>query len=274
MRYYTYHRSQSDYHSHPTTVFLASKLLGLLTQPLTWIAALLVASLLVSRRTALSRPLVIAALALLLLMGWLPLPDRLLRHLESQYAEMHPAADLRGFAGMVVLGGSTEPGHIAQVHPQPLLNDAAERMTAPLAMLRQNPHLRMVYTGGNGGLLGGGPSEADRARVFFDSQGVAADRVTYEGLSRTTHENAVLSAQLPGVDTQQRWLLVTSAWHMPRAMDTFTAAGWNVTAYPVDFRTGLTTPWTAYSIKEGARQWQLALHELMGIAAYRIAGRL
>jgi uncharacterized SAM-binding protein YcdF (DUF218 family) len=255
-------------------VFLASKLFGLLTQPLTWIAALLVASLLVPRRTALGRRFVLAALTLLLLMGWLPLPDRLLRHLESQYAEMPPTTDLRGFAGMVVLGGSTVPVHIAQPHPQPLLNDAAERMTAPLAMLRQNPHLNMLYTGGSGELIGKGPSEADRARVFFDSQGVATDRVIYERRSRTTHENAVLTAQIPGVDITRRWLLVTSAWHMPRAMATFTRAGWNVTAYPVDFRTGLTTPWTAYSIKEGARQWQLALHELMGIAAYRIAGRL
>lgn len=254
-------------------MFLASKLFGLLTQPLTWITALLVASLLVPRRTALGRRFALAALTMLLLMGWLPLPDRLLRHLESQYAEMHPAADLRGYAGVVVLGGSTESGHIAQAHPQPLLNDAAERMTAPLAMLRQNPHLDMLYTGGSGELLGNGPSEADQARVFFDSQGVATHRVTYESRSRTTHENAVLTAQIPGVDITRRWLLVTSAWHMPRAMATFTRAGWNVTAYPVDFRTGATTPWTAYSLNEGARRWQLVLHELVGSVAYRLIGR-
>lgn len=254
-------------------MFFASKLLGLLTQPLAWMAALLLASLLVPRRTTLGRRLVLAALALLLAMGWLPLPDRLLRHLESQYAEMPPAADLRGFAGVVVLGGSTESGHIAQAHPQPLLNDAAERMTAPLAMLRQNPHLHMLYTGGSGELLGNGPSEADQARVFFDSQGIATDRVTYESRSRTTHENAVLSAQIPGVDTTRRWLLVTSAWHMPRAMATFARAGWNVTAYPVDFRTGASTPWTAYSLNEGARRWQLVLHELVGSMAYRLIGR-
>ncbi len=254
-------------------MFFASKLFDLLTQPLTWVATLLFASLLMPRRASLNRRLVLAALALLLLMGWLPLPDRVLRYLESQYAEMPPAADLRGFAGIVVLGGSTESGHIAQAHSQPLLNDAAERMTAPLAMLRQNPHLHMLYTGGSGELLGNGPSEADRARVFFESQGVAANRVTYEGRSRTTHENAVLSAQIPGMDTTRRWLLVTSAWHMPRAMDTFSRAGWNVTAYPVDFRTGASTPWTAYSLSEGARRWQLALHELVGKVAYRLIGR-
>jgi uncharacterized SAM-binding protein YcdF (DUF218 family) len=84
----------------------------------------------------------------------------------------------------------------------------------------------------------------------------------------------VLTAQLPGIDIKQPWLLVTSAWHMPRSMGTFVTAGWNVTAYPVDFRTAPSTPWTAYSLKDGARDWQLALHELVGLLAYRLAGRL
>jgi len=255
-------------------VFIASKLFAMLIQPLTWVAALLLLSLLVPRRAALGRGLVLVALTLLLLMGWLPLPEVLIRNLEGQYAEVPPQADLRGFAGMVVLGGSTEPGYVVQAHVQPLLNDAAERMTAPLAMLRKNPHLRVIYTGGEGDWLGSGPSEAERAQVFFTSVGLPTQHVEYESASRTTYENAVLSARLPGVDTTQRWLLVTSAYHMPRAMATFAKAGWSVTAYPVDFRTGSATPWTEYSLMEGTRKWQLALHEMMGIVAYRLTGRL
>lgn len=255
-------------------MFIASKFFAVLTQPLAWVAALLLLSLLVPRRTAWGRRLVLAALTLLLAMGWLPLPEALIRTLESQYAEVPPQADLRGFTGMVVLGGSTEPGYVAQAHVQPLLNDAAERMTAPLAMLHRNPHLRLIYTGGEGDWLGTGPSEAERAQVFFTGIGLPPQRVEYESASRTTYENAVLTARLPGVDISQRWLLVTTASHMPRAMATFAKTGWNVTAYPVDFRTGLATPWTEYSLKEGARKWQLALHELAGIVAYRLTGRL
>ncbi|MBI2748232.1 MAG: YdcF family protein [Burkholderiales bacterium] len=255
-------------------MFIASKFFAVLTQPLAWVAALLLLSLLVPQRAAWDRRLVVAALTLLLAMGWLPLPEALIRTLESQYAEVPPQTDLRGFAGMVVLGGSTEPGYVAQAHAQPLLNEAAERMTAPLAMLHRNPHLRLVYTGGEGDWLGTGLSEAERARVFFTGIGLPPERVEYESASRTTHENAVLAARLPGVDIHQRWLLVTTASHMPRAMATFTKTGWNVTAYPVDFRTGSATPWTAYSLKDGARKWQLALHELAGIVAYRLTGRL
>jgi uncharacterized SAM-binding protein YcdF (DUF218 family) len=255
-------------------VYLASKILALLTQPLLWIAALLVASLVVSRKPAWSRGLVGVALGLLLLMGWQPLPDFLIRQLESQYAEVPPDADFGNYFGIVVLGGSTEPGYVARAHVQPLLNEAAERLTATVAMLHDNPHLHVLYTGGGKKWSEGDPSEADLAHMFFASQSLPAQGVLYESASRTTHENAILSAQLPGVDVTRRWLLVTSAWHMPRSMATFTRAGWNVTAYPVDFRTGRSTPWTAYSLEAGIRSWQLVLHERLGGLAYRLTGRM
>jgi uncharacterized SAM-binding protein YcdF (DUF218 family) len=96
----------------------------------------------------------------------------------------------------------------------------------------------------------------------------------YEAVSRNTYENAVLTARLEGVDITQRWLLVTSAWHMPRSMGTFVKAGWNVTAYPVDFRTAPVSPWTDYALTTGIHHWQLALHEYLGLLSYRITGRL
>ena len=102
-------------------MFIASKVLALLAQPLLWVAALLAASLLVSQKPAWARGLVGSALGLLLLLGWQPLPDLLIRQLESQYAEVPPVADLGGYFGIVVLGGSTEPGYVARAHAQPLL---------------------------------------------------------------------------------------------------------------------------------------------------------
>lgn len=253
-------------------MFIASKIFALLTQPLTWVLALLFASMLLRRRPVQAHYLVGAALAMLLLLGWQPLPDWLVRQLEGQYAEIPQQADLRSYVGMVVLGGSTEPPRVADAHQHPLLNDAAERMTVPVAVLRTNPQLRIIYTGGGTDLAPGSRSEAARAKEFFDSMGVLASSVVYESASRSTHENATLSAQLPGVDVTQRWLLVTSAWHMPRAMATFSKAGWNVTAYPVDFRCGPDTPWTEYSLGSSLRSWQLALHEWLGALAYRLTG--
>jgi len=258
-----------------TPMFFLSKILALITQPLGWVALLMLLALVWLRsKPRRAQRLLASALVLLLLTGWLPLPHALIRQLEVQYPEFPPQADVRDFVGVIVLGGATESGYIAQAHTQPQVTDGAERMTATVALLQRNPALRMVYTGGEGELLGTGPSEAERARGFFESLGASGHRMRYEAVSRNTFENAVLTAKLDGIDITQRWLLVTSAWHMPRAMGSFQKAGWNVTAYPVDFRTAPSTPWTEYSLRSGVAQWQLVLHELVGLLAYRLAGRV
>ena len=257
-------------------MFFIGKVIALITQPLAWVAALLLLGLVRSRpgRGGRGRGLLWGALFLLAALGWQPLPDLILRRLEAQYPELPLQADLRSYVGMVVLGGALEEGYIAQSHQQPQLRDGAERMLASATALQRNPHLRLLFTGGEGTLFGQGPSEAVRARAFYDSLGVSSARVTYEDASRTTFENAVLSAQLSGVDRSQPWLLVTSAWHMPRAMATFAKAGWTVSAYPVDYRTGDATPWTEYSLREGVTRWQIALHECVGWLSYWLTGRL
>jgi uncharacterized SAM-binding protein YcdF (DUF218 family) len=216
----------------------------------------------------------LVALSVLLILGWQPLPDALLRQLEAQYPEIPASTDLSDYTGLIVLGGATAPGRVSQAHALPQVGDSSERLSATVAVLQRHPQLRMVYTGGEGDLLGAGPSEADRARMFFEELGAKGPLMQYEAASRNTYENAVLTALVPGVDKTQRWLLVTSAWHMPRSMATFQKAGWNVTAYPVDYRTGDTTHWADYSMRSGADKWQLALNEMVGLVAYRITGRL
>jgi uncharacterized SAM-binding protein YcdF (DUF218 family) len=75
------------------------------------------------------------------------------------------------------------------------------------------------------------------------------------------------------VDKTRPWLLVTSAWHMPRSMALFQREGWNVTPYPVDYRTGSFTPWTNYSLADGALRWDVLLHEVVGMTVLRIKGK-
>ena len=256
-------------------MFFLGKVLGLITQPLVWVAALLLVSVLILRRKpGWGRGLVNAALAVLLLMGWLPLPDLGLRALENRYAEIATGADLSGYAGVVLLGGAMGSGNVAQAHMQPVINGMGERMSVTAALLLRHPNLPVIFTGGEGALLGTGPSEAERAKVFFDSLGIAANRVRYESVSRNTFENAILTAQMPDVNKTEKWLLLTSAWHMPRSIATFEKAGWNVTAYPVDYRTGVSTPWTNYDLLNGSEHWQILLHEVVGMLAYRLTGRL
>lgn len=253
-------------------MFIAAKLLAFVTQPLAWVALLMFAALLLTgTRPTLSKRIGWIALALLMTLGWEPLPDALLRHLEAKYP---PFADsVQTFDGVVVLGGALESGYVWTVPGQSALNDSAERMTEVLPLLRKNPSLRVLFSGGEGELFASDMSEAQRAKIFFDSQGIDTTKMLFESASRTTHENAVLSKSVQGVDPSRPWLLLTSAWHQPRAMAAFKSAGWNVTAYPVDFRSGKSTPWSHYSMNQGVNKWCIALHEIVGMLVYRITGR-
>ncbi len=259
-------------------MFLASKLLVFLTEPLAWVAALVLAALLLLGRTQTGKRtwglgMLWLALFVLLIQGWEPLPDALLRRLEDPYGSAPSVQELQAFQGVVVLGGALEPSYVWEGRSQVALNSSAERMLVPLALLRQNPKLQLLFTGGEGDFLGQGLPEAERARIFYESLGVPSERLLMEDRSRTTSENAVLSARLTGVDPTKPWLLVTSAWHMGRALATFQKAGWNVTPYAVDFATGSHTPWTEYSLVRGSRKWALLLHELLGLLAYRLSGQ-
>jgi uncharacterized SAM-binding protein YcdF (DUF218 family) len=256
-------------------MFIASKLLTFATQPLAWAMLLLLAGLLVgTRRPRGGKRLLWSGLLVLFLTGWQAPPDYLLRQLESQNPPFNPQADLKPYVGIVVLGGAMDRADIWKFPGQIALNGAAERVIVPVGLLKHHPHLKMLFTGGSDTLVPETLTEADRAKIFFDSMDVDAAKVTYESCSRTTFENALFSAQLPGVDKHQPWLLLTTASHMPRSLGVFRKTGWNVTPYSVDYRTPDDTAWLAYSIELGVQKWHYALHEIIGYWAYRLSGKI
>jgi uncharacterized SAM-binding protein YcdF (DUF218 family) len=253
-------------------VFYLSKLAAVIEQPLWWVIALLVYAVLAfRRRPRAARWSLCVALFIALNIGWLAPPNAIIRALESKYAI--PTADLAAYRGVIVLGGAFDAAYAWTPKHEMALNDSAERMVVALRLAQRYPAMKVLFTGGEGGIVSTGLSESDRARKFFDAMGLDAARVIYENQSRTTLENARLSAKLlqkSGVSRDEKWLLLTSAWHMPRAMLAFESVGWQVTPYPVDFRAGDDTPWTYYQLDEGATRWKVALHELIGLLAYRL----
>jgi uncharacterized SAM-binding protein YcdF (DUF218 family) len=251
-------------------MFVLSKLLSAITQPLFWLSLWwLLALVLLPRFRRLAAFMLWGGMLVFGLLGFSAVPSALLKLLESRY-EVPSLTPSDQYAGVIVLGGATGSPGIYKAHSQVPLGDAAERMTVPIALMRKFPNFELIFSGGEGRLLPTGTTEAELAGVFYTEQGVDMKRVTLESQSRSTRENAIRVAALLGERCKQPWLLVTSAWHMPRSMEEFQAVGCNVTAYPVDFRTGEETSWTGYSMAGSLMAWQTALHEYLGMFVYGV----
>jgi uncharacterized SAM-binding protein YcdF (DUF218 family) len=249
-------------------MFLFSKLLSAVTQPMFWVALWWAIALLALKRWR--KPAVVmlwTGLVALWLLGFQAPPDALLRTLENRYPVPATGA-INRHVGIIVLGGATNHPDSFVAHGQVPLGEAAERMTVPVGLLRQHPKMELVFAGGEGRLMTTGVTESELARAFYQEQGVNLAQVKLEDGSRNTRENAQQVAKLLGDRCKSPWLLVTSAWHMPRSMAEFETVGCNVTAYPVDFRTGDSTSLSEYSLALSLLRWQVALHEWLGLLVY------
>ena len=181
----------------------------------------------------LGRRLLGLALLVAALPALLPIEALVAAPLESQL--LPPAALPAEVDGIIVLGGSVEPA-VSRTTGQLNLNDAGERVLAGAALAERYPNAQLVFTGlYREDVIGEftaaptpqsllfGPEYSERAPVFI-------------GAARSTYEEALLSLELLRPAAGETWLLVTSAYHMPRAFLTFQAQGWTLLPYPVDYR--------------------------------------
>jgi len=254
--------------------FVLSKTLGFFANPSNLVigCGLLGFALLATPLARAGRRLMAGSLLLLALMGLSPLGNALIIPLEDRFPPWdasHGAPD-----GIVVLGGAISPD-VSAARNEVALTDAAERITAAVALARRYPDARIVYSGGSGALIYREGSEAASAVQIFESLGVPHSRLMVEEQSRNTVENAVFSMLVAMPQPGERWLLVTSAYHMPRAIGTFRRAGFPVEAYPVDWRTrgkdDLLRPFAG--VDDGLARTDTAIREWVGLLVYWATGR-
>ncbi|MGY4461067.1 uncharacterized SAM-binding protein YcdF (DUF218 family) [Bradyrhizobium sp. LB13.1] len=174
-----------------------------------------------TRFSGLGRKLAVTTLVLLALAAFSPLGNLLLYPLESRFPAWDPA---RGAPdGIIVLGGSIDTD-LSAAHRTPVVSHAADRLFAPAGLARRYPNARIVFTGGTANLVETDSREADYSAPILESLGIAKDRLILDRDSRNTWENAIFTRKLVSPKPDERWLLVTSAFHMPRAMGIFREA--------------------------------------------------
>ncbi|ALN73249.1 YdcF family protein [Aureimonas sp. AU20] len=177
-------------------------------------------------------------------------------------------------AGIVVLGGSFDT-RVARTRGEPELNDAADRITTALALSRQFPEAKIVFSGGAAAMFEDDVTESSVAQRLFGDLGLAPERLVLEDRSRNTVENARFSKELADPQSGDTWLLVTSAAHMPRAVGCFRTAGFDVIPYPTDYQTpagdAIYRPSTA--TVRNLEKVHFAIREYLGLLAYRLTGK-
>lgn len=253
-----------------TAFFLLSKFTGaLLTPGMLLFLALLGALLLRRRRPRLAQALLIGVTLVLGLLNLAPLSAWTLGPLEQRFPVPELPAQVDG---IIVLGGALQLGESAR-SGQVEFNSAAERMTSLIPLARRYPEAQLVFSGGSGLPFGSTLREADLAARFFTAMGLDPQRLRLERNSRTTWENAVASKALIQPRAGQTWLLLTSSWHMPRAVGCFRRAGWPVLPYPVDHEAHAARAWLHFNAVREFDDLSQATREWIGLLAYHLKGR-
>jgi uncharacterized SAM-binding protein YcdF (DUF218 family) len=252
--------------------FIVSKIFWFLASPLHFSLICLGAGLAAAPRRSFGKPLAFFGAALLALMTFLPLGALLLRPLEDRFPRQ---SEIRTPPkGIIVLGGAVDE-RIARARGQIAINDAAERLTEAAVLARLYPDAMLVFSGGSGSLVDDSIKEAETAHQLWSQLGVPENRLVFEDASRNTYENAVFTQKRVHPRDDEDWLLITSAFHMPRSMGIFRALGMNPTAYPVDYRTfGNFEDFRPPADGSLAiRNVEIGLREWFGLVAYWLDGK-
>lgn len=213
--------------------------------------------------------LALAGAVLFVGLAALPLGDWMMGSLEGRFPVFRP--DARPVAGVIVLGGGVSVTD-APGHPDAQLNEAADRLFETARLAQAYPNAPVVVSGGPVDPASG-RSEADFAADVLARLGVTPGRVLRERRSRDTYENARFSAAMLHPSPGQRWLLVTSAFHMPRAIGSFRKAGFQVTAAPTDWRARRGWSFGGWSASANLRKVDLAAKEYVGLVSYYLRAR-
>ncbi|WP_102958481.1 YdcF family protein [Mangrovicella endophytica] len=253
--------------------FILSKIAWMLLQPLVAIALLVLAALLLRLlgfpRT--STGLGVVAAVFFAVAVFSPLGLLMIAALENRF----PRPSLPEHVdGIVVLGGSFDT-RVATTRFEPELNEAGDRVTSAVALALRYPEAKVIFSGGVAAVFDDDVSEADSAEQLFSSLGLPKGRLILESRARNTVENALFSKELGAAKPGETWLLVTSAYHMPRAVGCFRTAGFDVVPYPVDYRTpaGAAVWRPSTDTTRNLEKVHFAIREYIGLMAYRLTGR-
>lgn len=229
-------------------------------------------TLLLTRYATVGRRLLIGSFVVLAVCGLTPLGKLMLMQLEDRYPPWSPTQEAP--SGIIILGGGIN-SDISAARGVAVSDIGIDRVIAAARLARRYSHARIIYTGGSANLVGSDAREADFAVQILTDLGIPTERIEMERNSRNTVENASFTRKLAAPKSGERWLLITSAFHMPRSVGLFCKAGFGIEPVPAGWRTsGRISLSELGSLVGGFTLINVATREWIGLGAAWITGKI
>lgn len=254
--------------------FYASKILGAMLQPSFMAITILLLGFILSvtRFKKLSRAVLTFSVFSLLMISFSPLGYWLLVPLEERIPKPPLPYEVHG---IIILGGGFD-GAVSTARDISELNRSADRFLEGVILAKKFPDAKILYSGGSANILSETMAGALIAESMFVDLGIAKSRLILESKSRNTYENALYSFKSARPKPWENWLLITSAFHMPRSLGIYRKIGWkNIIPWPVDYQTRGPDDYFKFSAfpNQTISRTDLAAREWIGLLAYWFTGK-
>lgn len=247
-------------------MYFLSKIIWIVLSPLNLFVILLLISVLFSkfRKNIASRIFYLLSIFFFIIIGVFPTGNLILSKLESNYPVLEDMPD--DINGILILGGPTSY-YLTNQHNQVSFNESGERLTEAYKLIKKFNSIKIIFSGAQHTYV---------ANKFFREMGINEDIIIFESKSRNTYENILFSKTIINPEKDEKWLLITSSFHMKRTLSVAEKLNWKLIPYPVDFRTGAGKIIFIPNINKTLdhfNSFNLAFHEIVGLASYYFLGR-
>ena len=211
---------------------------------------------------------------LLLFIFIFPTGNYLIHILEKKYNQDTNLSNFEKIDGLLILGGSTDP-YLSHIYNQIIFMGSAERLFESTRIIKQFPNAKVIFSGGSNKLINNNYTESDNAKQFFNEMDISQNKIIYENKSRNTFENIFLSKQISNYKKGEVWIVISSAYHLNRAILVAEKLDWKLLPYATDFQQPKKINFFPnFNLFSNLAAIQLASHEWVGLIAYYLMGRI
>jgi len=250
--------------------FILSKILSFLLSPIFWIVISIVLYFIFKKKTWRRKLLIVSFIVLVVFSN-----QFLFYHVSGWWeGELQNPNTVKNYDGIILLGGfSSYKTEVERIR----FHESADRLMQALQLYKMEKVKYFVFTGGSARIIVRGQKEGMFLKNYLSLMGIKNEDLLVEWNSRNTHENAIETKQILTERELQKgtFLLVTSAFHMKRALGCFKKVGIDVYPYSTDPLQSTLSPDFADCIMPSASvlaMWERLFREWVGYVMYRFKG--